>query len=218
MFAALGHGRSFGAPSKVGFRTLPGILESGLWAALQSSPEVPTRALVTDVGNDILYGFSAGQILTWVGEAINRLQRITNDIVLTNLPLVTIRKLSETKFLIFRSILFPSSRLLFSNVLEAVERVDAGLRELSAVQGIRLFRLDPAWYGFDPIHVRRSLWRLAWREILGACSEEVGGGGSFLEGLRLRLMPPERRWLFGVEQFTPQSGRRLPLGGRVWLY
>jgi hypothetical protein len=31
-------------------------------------------------------------------------------------------------------------------------------------------------------------------------------------------MPPERRWLFGVEQVTPQTGRALPSGGRVWLY
>ena len=31
-------------------------------------------------------------------------------------------------------------------------------------------------------------------------------------------MPPERRWLFGVEQLTPQSGVALPSGGRVWLY
>jgi hypothetical protein len=31
-------------------------------------------------------------------------------------------------------------------------------------------------------------------------------------------MPPEHRWLLGVEQFTPQSGVALPSGGRVWLY
>ena len=30
VLAALGHGRSYGAPSRVPFRTLPGILESGL--------------------------------------------------------------------------------------------------------------------------------------------------------------------------------------------
>ena len=27
-----------------------------------------------------------------------------------------------------------------------------------------------------------------------------------------------RRWLFGVDQFTPQEGVRLRSGGRVWIY
>jgi len=63
--AALGHGRSYGAHSKFVVRTLPGILQSGLWRHLESLSTVPTRALVTDIGNDILYGFSAEQTLAW---------------------------------------------------------------------------------------------------------------------------------------------------------
>jgi hypothetical protein len=98
-------------------RTLPGILESGLWRQLESLPAAPTRALVTDVGNDILYGFSARQILTWVSEALIRLERFTNDIVLTDLPLAGIRSLSEGKFLLFRSLLFPSCRLSFREIV-----------------------------------------------------------------------------------------------------
>src|SRR5947207_14876376 len=56
IFGALGHGRSYGADSRVFVRRLPGILQSGLWRDLAARPPVPTRALVTDVGNDILYG------------------------------------------------------------------------------------------------------------------------------------------------------------------
>ena len=55
--AALGHGRSYGADSAFLFRRLPGILQSGIWQQLESTPAVPTKALVTDVGNDIVYGF-----------------------------------------------------------------------------------------------------------------------------------------------------------------
>ncbi len=36
VLAALGHGRSYGAPSRLLIRTLPGILESGLWKDLES--------------------------------------------------------------------------------------------------------------------------------------------------------------------------------------
>ena len=52
VFAALGLGRSYGMESRVLARTLPGILDSGLWAALAGLPPLPTRAVVTDVGND----------------------------------------------------------------------------------------------------------------------------------------------------------------------
>jgi hypothetical protein len=201
----------------VAFRTLPGILESGLWRSLASLPELPTRALVADVGNDILYGVSAERILAWVEEALRRLQQVTPDIILTDLPLAGIRRLSPTRFLVFRSILFPSCRLSLGRVLEVAERVNAGLAELSTAHGITLFRLDPAWYGLDPIHIRPSMWRPAWQEILGTRSA-ANGSGSLREGLMLYLMPPERRWLLGVEQFTPQSGVTLPSGGRVWLY
>jgi len=218
VLAALGHGRSYGAPSRVSIRTLPGILESGLWPTLESLPQVPTRALVTDVGNDIMYGFPAGQVLAWVEEVLCRLLRVTNDIILTDLPLAGIQRLSRRKYLVFRSLLFPRCHLSLAQVLQAVEGINAGLAELSAARGVRLFRLKPAWYGIDPIHIRPSLWRAAWQEILGIGSGAGRGDSSLLEGLRLYFMAPERRWILGIEQFTPQPGLALPSGGRVWLY
>jgi hypothetical protein len=37
--------------SRLMVRTLPGILQSGLWHQLEVLPPAPTRALVTDVGS-----------------------------------------------------------------------------------------------------------------------------------------------------------------------
>jgi hypothetical protein len=218
VLAALGHGRSYGARSRVAFRVLPGILESGLWSELESRPRAVTRCLVTDVGNDILYGFSAEQTLAWVEETLRRLGRVTHDIVVTDLPLANVRRMSRLKFLAFRSVLVPSCRLSLAQVLDTAERLNTGLAKLATAFGARLFQLDPGWYGFDPIHVRPSLWRHAWQQILGAQPRTRSNGASNREGVMLYLMRPERRWVFGVEQFTPQSGVALPSGGRVWLY
>jgi hypothetical protein len=217
VFAAIGHGRSYGAPSRVLARTLPGILASGLWRAIASLPAAPTRAVVGDVGNDILYGFSAERILAWVAEAVGRLQRVTRDIVLTDLPMAGIRRLSPAKFLLLRSILFPCSRLPLSQVKQTAERVSAGLAELSGAGGMRRVHLKPAWYGFDPIHIRPSSWPSAWPEILGipgAARAEI----PLPEALRIYRLPPERRSLLGWRRFTPQPGVRTGAGGRLWLY
>ncbi len=218
VLAALGHGRSYGSPSRFLFRTLPSILKSGLWAELERRHPMATRGLVTDVGNDILYGFSVERTLEWVEEALIRLRAVTNDIVLTDLPLASVYRLSNIKFLAFRSILVPSCRLTLGQVIERAESVNDGLVRLSAAYGTKFFRLDPTWYGFDPIHMRSSQWRRAWQRILGEQFLEPFGSGSMVESLRLYVMRPERRWIFGIEQVTPQSGVVLRSGGQVWLY
>jgi hypothetical protein len=218
VLAALGHGRSYGAPSRFIARTLPGILKSGLWDQLERLPQKATRGLVTDVGNDILYGFSAERTLGWVEETLVRLRCLTQDIVLTDLPLTSIRRLSNLKFLAFRSVLVPSCRLSLAQVIERAEQVNEGLVSLAEAYGARFFRLDPAWYGCDPIHIRPSLWRPAWQQILGTQLQKTSWGGSVIESAKLYCMRPERRWLFGREQVTPQFGVALRSGGHVWLY
>ena len=218
ILAALGHGRSYGASSRVAVRTLPGILESGIWRALESLPPAAARALVTDIGNDLMYGFPVEQILLWVEEALRRLRQTTQDIIVTNLPLENIQRLSRREYLIFRSILFPRCRSSLVEVLQGVERINMALERLSEKWGAKLFRLSPSWYGIDPIHIRRRLWASAWRDILGAASTPGAENGSWLEGWKLYFMPPELRWIFGIEQYTPQKGVTLRAGGRVWLF
>ncbi len=215
IMAALGHGRSYGTASHFLIRRLPGILASGLWQRLECVPPVPTRALVTDVGNDIVYGFPAEQILAWVDDALTRLARVSDDVVLTDLPMEGIRRLQPWRFRALRQLLFPSCRLSFDELVATAERVNAGLDRLASTHGARLVHLRPSWYGVDPIHIRPSLWRPAWQEILGvACPVQR----SRTESLRLYSMRPEREWLCGVERRTPQTGARLRDGARVWLY
>jgi hypothetical protein len=218
ILAALGHGRSYGASSKFLGRTLPSILKSGLWAELEQRPPMTTRALVTDVGNDILYGFSVERTLGWVDEVLRRLTRVTQDIVLTGLPLASVHWLTNRKFLAFRTALIPSCRLALVEVIEKAERVHDGLVRLSHTYGAKFLHLHPDWYGFDPIHMRPSCWRGAWQEILGEQMPGPRGVRSMVEAVRLYLMRPERRSVFGIEQVTPQSGIALRAGGHIWLY
>ena len=216
LLAALGLGRSYGSRSRIGVRSLPSILESGLWAQLEKMPPATTRAVITDVGNDIPYGFSAPQILEWVDQAASRLQAVASEVVITDLPMTSLRRTSHAKFLFFRSILFPPCRLSFEQVLKTADDVSSGLERLAATRSLRFHRSRSEWYGFDPIHIRPSLWHEAWREILAAPTN--GKPTSRRDALALYAAPPERQWLFGVERVTPQNGTALASGGRLWLY
>lgn len=219
ILAALGHGRSYGARSTFICRTLPGILESGLWRALDARPQAPTRALVTDVGNDILYGSPPSQVLGWAAECVSRLARHTGDIVVTGLPPAATGGLSPARFRIFTSLFFPGRRLDYGQVLDAAVEVDAGLKALAARHGLRFCALEPEWYGLDPIHIRPGMWRPAWQAILcGEADSNLRPDRSALEALRLYCQQPERVRFFGVERRAPQRGRTLRRGGRLWLY
>ncbi len=227
VLAALGHGRSYGATSRFLVRSLPGIVDCGLWRALDERGRTPTRALVTDVGNDILYGYEVRRILDWVEECVARLQAASDEVAITDLPLVGIHRLGKARFLFFRSLFVPSCRLSLAAVSDAAERVSDGLVELAQRRSLRLVRLRPEWYGLDPIHVRPSLWWTAWQEIVGtpphggAAPEPLKGGrprASRREALSLYLARPERVRVLGLEWRTPQAGRSLPNGGRLRLY
>jgi hypothetical protein len=219
VLAAAGYGRSYGAPSRVAFRRLPGILESGLWSELERLPAVKTRAVIADVGNDILYGFGAPQIIAWVEEAARRLLRVTRDIVVTGLPVERLSGLSPATFLFFRSVFFPTSRVLRGDVLDRARQVNDGLSRLASQAAMRLLSPRPEWYGADPIHFRPNSWGRAWTEILtGDAGSPPEGSFSPVEWSLLHTLPPERRWLFGRERVAPQRGRPLRRGGRLWLY
>jgi hypothetical protein len=219
VLAALGHGRSYGGPSTFLVRGLPGILQSGLWRELDSRAPAPTRALVTDVGNDIMYGYPPAQILEWVDRCVARLQQVTPDVVITGLPRAATTGLPPGRYLLFRSVFFPRCRLTLEDTLRIGAEVDAGLQRIAASRGAAFLSLKQEWYGLDPIHIRPRMWRTAWQEILcGGHGDVARAPAARREAIRLYCLQPEQARFFGRERRTPQRGVALRGGGRVWLY
>ncbi len=124
------------------------------------------RALITDVGNDILYGASVAQIADWVSECVARLQGLGFQPRLTHLPLDSLRSLSRQRFLLFRKLLFPASALSYGDAMSAATELDAALVKLSATAGLDRTEPQPHWYGLDPIHIRRRARPEAWQQFL----------------------------------------------------
>lgn len=218
VFAALGHGRSYGSASRVLLRELPGILQSGIWKALECQPARPARALVTDIGNDLLYGFSPQQTLDWVAEALRRLGAHTDDIVLTDLPMASIRSLTPLRYLLFRSILVPACRLSLEQVQLRAETLSQALARLARAEGLRFEQPKADWFGPDPVHIRGARYPEAWRAFLSADPGLSAPPLPFVERVRLALLPPESRRMCGFQKFRPQTGVALRRGCRLWLY
>ncbi len=221
VLAACGHGRSYGRTSCVLGRSLPGILQCGLWEDLQRRPALPTAALVTDIGNDILYGASAGQIAEWVEECLVRLRGVCDRIVVTELPLARIESVTSWQYRAIRWLLFPKSRVTFADAMQRSREVNVRVIELAAHYRAVLRTPQLDWYGLDPIHLQRAAWSSAWCGILSGAGERgtmPPARGSWRRWWRLRRQRPQCRQLFGITQRRAQPACTLRSGSAISLY
>ena len=161
----LGMGRSYIRHSKCLVRVLPGILESKLWEHLPARPSQPALVLLTDVGNDIVYGFPPPQIQAAVREVISRIRAWDPqaEIVLTALPLKCLDDLSQLRFQIARLLLFQGRALTLADARRLAGQLQLLLTELATDMRVTLAAPERSWYGLDPIHYRRPARQTAFQ-------------------------------------------------------
>lgn len=170
---ALGHGRSYGLFSKVFIRGLPSILECGIWERWKNLEPLPTTALITDVGVDLFYNADAATTLDWVREVVTRLRPRCERIVMTLLPVNNAERLAEWEFTTFRRLFFSGCRLGFSEMTDRAHALNDGLRKVASEFALELIAQPPTWYGWDPIHYKKSARSVAWRTILDSWRVET---------------------------------------------
>lgn len=218
LIVAAGHGRSFGMPNTVLGRTLPSILDCGLWESLIDQDSSVTHALVTDVGNDLLYGADSAQTMNWVVETIDRLKECSSNVVVTGLPVDALNGLSPRRFEFFRRLMFPQSTLTFETAL--TESGNLHRQMLAAGDQRTVSSTTPYgnWYGLDPIHIRRRCRREAWEKYLSLCLPDMTwkrcgpvADWSVWNGTA------ERRWKRSI-LLTSQQPTRTSNGNELWLF
>ena len=221
VLAALGHGRSYGMDSAIFVRRLPGILGCGLWDALADDGR-PTAAMMTDIGNDLLYEVPPLVIADWVRRCADRLVERCDSVVMTLLPLANSEEVSELRFSYLRNSAFPGSDLTLAELAGRAAELDAALRTICAERGIATVEHRRDWYGFDPIHIRMRCWASAWQEVLapwrrGAPAPAVGRV-TRRRHLRLRLLPPQQRWICGIPRHAAQPAGPFEDGSTIAVY
>jgi hypothetical protein len=225
LMVAAGHGRSYGATSRVAWRRLPSILRSGLWRAVDrfeppGSPR-PVCAVVTDIGNDLLYGFSVEQTAGWVRECVALLAARGARIAITALPLASVARAGPLRYRLLRTVYVPGCRLSLAELRSAAERLDEAVRRVAQEHGATVVEQPGEWYGFDSIHVRRQLLVEPWQAAADAWG--LPGPASpprvaLAEWARIGRRAAEVRSLAGVMRYTPQPVIRWPDGGTLSLY
>jgi len=240
--AAIGHGRSYGQRSFLVARSIQGTLSCGLWDAIRRPATVPgdqdardagplpLYALVTDVGNDVMYCVEPERILAWVGECIDRLQQQCARIVMTGLPMSVVDRIGRKRYLFFRTLFFPKNLNSLEETVKRVRAVQKGLRRLAEDRGVPFVEQKDEWYGIDPIHLTQQARAAAWADILSRWMDEnsrkqaahdssIIPRGSVRRFLAIRAKPFERWWLFNrIDLGRPQPCVRLPGGTQVSMY
>jgi hypothetical protein len=168
IMAAMGHGRSYGQDSSVLGKKISGIFPCALWQDLQNRPSLPTAALVTDIGNDMLYGIAPEQIVAWVERCLDRLAEVGAATIVTQLPIGSIDRLGERRFQFFRRIFFPRSKLTLGDARVLAREINDRLIEIGQTRKIPVISASAAWYGVDPIHLKWNMKRHAWPVLLAA--------------------------------------------------
>lgn len=218
--AAIGRGRSYGLPSRLLGRGLAGILASPVWAATAAGDRARTTAILMDVGNDLFYGVPVGLLLAWIDLCLQRLGERAGEVAVVGIPLTALHRLRTWQFEVFRRVMAPSCRLGLQEGLRQAQQLHDGLIALAARHRARFVPVDDAWYGVDPIHVRRRHWRQAAALLAGG--DDVRGLGRRLDGAWSRCgwwwaRPAERTWL-GRQQSARQPVRRYADGTTVSLW
>jgi hypothetical protein len=220
LYVAAGHGRAYGVSSRVWARRLPSILASGLWRALDRAQVEKPLALVTDIGNELLYGLGIAAVAAAVGEAARRLANRGARLAITGLPLESISGVGAVRYGLLRSLYVPGCPLALDELKEAAQWLDDELRALAAELGATYIEQPGDWYGLDAIHLKRPRLDALWR-IAGDAWELPAAPGrpraTIAEWAALGTKAAEVRSVARVTRLTRQPViERAAM--RVWMY
>jgi hypothetical protein len=100
--------------------------------------------------------------------------------------------------------------------------MDELLEKLGCERNISVIPVSGAWYGFDPIHLKRRARGRVWPEVLASwnadCAERLAAQPSLWMRAYLNCLAPHERWVFGVNRRVAQPCGRLVDGTTISLY
>jgi hypothetical protein len=150
---AMGPGRGYCAQGGIFNITYPPIGSSGILKSASEGKEQARQviALITDIGNDIMYGVPVHEIIACLDTLMQQLNAIGAEVFVHPIPLEFSKDVSERQFRILKSIFYPHSGIDYHKAKEAVDAINHFLRD-KAGERIHLLPSAKDFCGVDKIH------------------------------------------------------------------
>jgi hypothetical protein len=176
-FNALGPGRAYCAFGGVMNVAYPPIGSSPVFSSAKGQAHEASRkiALLTDLGNDIMYGVPVEKIVAEIRRIIRQLETMDADTLITPVPATLISQLTPARFRILKAVFFPRSAVDRLEAIAAIKKInqaiDAGLGDrVTVIRGLENFM------GWDKIHYGHFNFAEVWSRIAGAVLLALGAG------------------------------------------
>jgi hypothetical protein len=172
---ASGPGRGYCVPGGLLNINYPPICSSDILEVAQKKSESGYRviALVTDIGNDIMYDVTAEKLIETIQQIFVTLQSMNAEIFYTTLPVAFERKVHPVWFYVLRSVLLPFSRVSYDVAKAGIIAVNQFLKE-SASESCHLIPDMDRYLGYDEIHYGWLRAHHAWSHVTKVMLDVLG--------------------------------------------
>ncbi len=194
---ALGPGRGYCARGGLFNFTYSPIGECRVMESAKVYAESGFRmtVLLTDVGNDIMYGSPESLLIECLDTLIEKSLGLNAEVFVTSIHVDVSKDMSKTSFKLLKSIFYPNSPVSFDQADSAVKKLNHYLAEKSKQnERVHLVSGLGAFCGMDKIHFGLFKGHLAWSRVGNAMLMEMGvtpagniGLGSILVSLLKNL-------------------------------
>jgi len=174
---ALGPGRGYCARGGLLNFTYSPIGECSVMKSAKVYAERGFRVtvLLTDIGNDIMYGVPESTLIEALDTLIEKSLKMNAEVFLTSIHVDVSNDMGKTSFKLLKSIFYPNSPVTFDQADSAVKKLNHYLAEKS-LQNERVHLVSGLgeFCGMDKIHYGLFKSHLAWSRVANAMLLELG--------------------------------------------
>ncbi len=172
---AMGPGRGYISGGGILNVVYSPILESGIFEVSRRKriENQQVVALITDIGNDIMYDISSEKIIGGLQYLFNILGEFESNIFITSIPVDLENDVNELLFYIIRQVYFPKSPIKYSQALNSVKAINTFILK-SSNQNISVINDLKPFCGIDKIHYSIFKSKSAWSHITKKLTADLG--------------------------------------------
>jgi hypothetical protein len=163
---ALGPGRGFCAKGGMFNFTYPPIQDCRILNAAEKKSYDTRVVLITDIGNDLMYGVSADTLIKSLDGLIDRALQWDAEIFLTSIHVNLRKDVSQTTFFILKSFFYPGSNITYEETDLFIIKVNGYLKDKAGKnERVHLISGMESFAGADKIHYSLLKTHSAWGKV-----------------------------------------------------